>query len=134
MNLIAKLCMDYLRSEGYVPRLDEEGDVVFKFEGKFFVVTTDDNDPQFLRVVMPNFWEIESEQEKRLALEVANQVNERIKVSKVVVKRNNHVWAMAEQFIDSSPDLEDFFKRTIRVLKAAADDFAQRMVQLQGMN
>lgn len=134
MNLIAKLCMDYLRNEGYVPRIDEDGDVVFKYEGKFFVVTTDNNDPQFLRVVMPNFWVVESEQEKRLAMEVANQVNERIKVSKVVVKRNNHVWAMAEQFIDSTPDLEDFFNRTIRVLKGAADEFAQRMVQLQGMN
>ena len=83
---------------------------------------------------MPNFWEIESEQEKRLALEVTNQVNERIKVSKVVVNRNNHVWAMAEQFIDSTPNLEDFFRRTIRVLKAAADEFAQRMMQPQRLN
>jgi hypothetical protein len=134
MNLIAKLCIDYLRNEGYVPQLDEAGNVLFKFEGKLFIVTTDDNDLQFLRVVMPNFWEIESEQEKRLAMEVTNQVNERIKVSKVVVNRNNHVWAMAEQFIDSTPNLEDFFKRTIRVLKAAADEFAQRMMQLQRLN
>lgn len=124
--------MNYLREEGYLPKLDADGDVVFKYEGKLFVVTTDDNDPQFLRVVMPNFWEIESERERQLALEAANRVNERIKVSKVVVRSNNHVWAMAEQFIDSTPDLEDFFKRTLRVLKIAAEEFAQRMIQLQG--
>ncbi|MCS7017577.1 MAG: YbjN domain-containing protein [Cytophagales bacterium] len=134
MNLIAKLCMDYLREEGYVPKLDSDGDVVFKYEGKFFIVTTDEKDEQFLRVVMPNFWQIESERERLLALQVANQVNERIKVTKVVVKANNHVWAMAEQFIDSTPDLEDFFKRTLRVLTAAADEFAQRMLQVQRLN
>lgn len=131
---IANLCMEYLRKEGYLPKLDQDGDVVFKCEGRIYIVTADQNDPQFLRVVMPNFWEIESENERRLALEIANQVNERIKVVKVVVRRNNYVWAMTEQFIDSTPNLADFFSRTIRVLKAGADEFAQCMTQLENMN
>ncbi len=41
---------------------------------------------------------------------------------------NNHIWTFAEQFIDSSPDLDDFFKRTIKVVRRAADDFAEEML------
>ena len=128
MNSIAKLCLNYLKEEGYAPKLTERNDVVFKAEGKTFIVSTDDNDEQFLRLLLPNFYEIESDTEMNKAFRVANKINRSVKVGKVMIMDDNHVWAFAEQFIDSSPDLDDFFNRTIKVVRKAADDFASEML------
>ncbi len=128
MNAIAKLCLNYLREEGYAPKLTEQNDVIFKAEGKLYIVSTDNKDEQFLRIILPNFYEIENDTEMNKALRVANKINRNVKVGKVMIMDDNHVWAFAEQFIDNSPDLDDFFKRTITVIRKAADDFASEML------
>ena len=45
--------------------------------------------------------------------------------NKSIVK--DHVWAVAEMFIDGTPDIEDFFMRTLDSVKSAADRFAKGM-------
>jgi hypothetical protein len=44
----------YLKGEGYTPESIKEG-VVFKAEGKTYVIMVDEGDEQFFRLVFPNF-------------------------------------------------------------------------------
>ena len=127
MNNIGILCFNFLRSEGYLPQINQVDDIIFKAEGNTFIVMIDENDEQFLNLILPNFYQIEGNLELNKAFRVANIVNQNVKVGKIIISNNKHVWAIAEQFIDSTPDLEDFFKRTIRAVLRAAEDFQSKM-------
>lgn len=126
MNYIGSLCFNYLRSEGYLPKYTDQEDVIFKVQGRTFIVSIDKDDDQYLRLLLPAFHEIEGNLEMNKALRVANLVNQTVKVGKIMII-NNNAWAFAEQFIDSTPDIEDFFKRTIKVVTKAAEDFQNGM-------
>lgn len=126
MHPTTQLYFDFLQTEGYVPTVNEQNDVVFKQEGKTFVISVDEEDDQFLRIVFPNFWSLESSEEMVRALAMANAVNSRIKVGKIVVVKNQ-VWAVAEMFIDSSPELDEFVPRILHILRRTAEAFGTLM-------
>ncbi len=126
MHPTTKLYFDYLQEEGYVPKVDEQNDVVFKQEGKVFVISVDEQDDQFLRVIFPNFWTIENEAGMARALLMANLVNSRIKVGKILIV-DNSVMAAAEMFIDRTPELADLLPRTLHILRHTAEAFAGLM-------
>jgi hypothetical protein len=127
MNNTGRLCFNFLRSEGYLPQINQVDDIIFKAEGNTFIVMIDENDEQFLNLILPNFYELNGNLEMNKALRVANIVNQKVKVGKIIISNNIHVWAIAEQFIDSTPDLEDFFRRTINAVLKAAEDFRSLM-------
>jgi len=76
------------------PRFEDD-DVIFKYEGKTFLLNCDEEDKSFFRLLLPAFWEIESEEEERRALKAINAVNLRMKVIKVFSIHQN-VWASVE--------------------------------------
>lgn len=126
MHPTTRLYFDFLETEGYKPTVNEMNDVLFKAEGKTFIISVDEADDQFLRVVFPNFWSIDDNAELARALAMCNTVNSRIKVGKTIVV-NNHVWAVAEMFIDSTPQLSDFLPRTLHILRHTAEVFGTLM-------
>ncbi len=106
--------------------VSDKSDVVFKQEGETFVISVDEEDDQFLRIVFRNFWSVESSEEMVRALAMANAVNSRIKVGKIGVVKNQ-VWAVAEVFIDSSPELAAFVPRILHILRRTAETFGGLM-------
>lgn len=42
---------EFLREEGYSPKTDDDGDILFKAEGKSYLIIFDDEDEQFFRIV-----------------------------------------------------------------------------------
>ncbi len=111
---------------GFNPRIDDDGDVVFRCEGRTFVLTTDERDPTFFRLLLPNFWEIESEEEHLRALMVGNQVNAQMKVVKILIVKQN-VWASVELFIEPIEGFIAVFKRCMQLLPAAMHEFREEM-------
>ena len=85
MNNIGRLCFNFLRSEGYLPKITEREDVIFKVQGKTFIVSIDKDDEQFLRLLLPAFHEIGGNLEMNKALRVANIVNQTVKVGKIMI-------------------------------------------------
>jgi hypothetical protein len=117
----------FLREEGFLPRIDEDGDVIFKFEGRTLFISVQESDAQYFRIVMPSFWEIDDEAELIQALRAANEINRKIKVATIVIQGDKDVSSNAEMFIEREPDLEQFFLRTVKVLVQAASDFSDLM-------
>jgi hypothetical protein len=121
-----QMYIEYLKEEGFIPKVDYDNDIVFKYEGKTFLINIDERDEQYFRLILPNFWSIDDTTEMSKALKVANDVNTSTKVATIIIVRD-HVWAVAEMFIDGTPEIDDFFKRTLDLVKLAADRFSKGM-------
>ena len=128
----ANLYLEYLKVEGYVPRVDEDGDVVFKKEGGTYFIDVDESDPEFFRIVFPAFWDIETATERRRVERAAARTCARIKAGKVYPVRDD-VWATVELFLAKPEDFQVIFVRAMRVLDHTVNLFAQQMQELQPM-
>jgi hypothetical protein len=124
----ARAYMDFLAAEGYRPQMDEDGDVIFKSEGLTFVIITEEEDEEYVSLVLPNFWSIESEEELARALKAANEVNRSIKAAKIFVRKDGkNTWAAVEMFVKSPESFNLVFERSLRALKSAVARFAELM-------
>lgn len=120
----AELAKNWLHEQGYKCNLDDDGDAVFKYEGANMYVAVDKDDPLFLKIVMPVIYEVEDNYSK--VLEAANKVCAKIKVLKAIVI-NNKVHLVIEMFVDTTPEVDDFFERCCDILIAGRREFAMAM-------
>lgn len=116
-----ELVKEYLSSEGYRYDIDGDGDIHFKYEGIDLFFTVDKNDQFFFRLIMPSIYTLEGNRTK--VLEAINTVTRDLKVIKAFLVED-HLWLAVEMFIDSSPELEDFFPRCMGLLKAGREKIA----------
>lgn len=122
----AEMYDDYLREEGYLPQIDDDGDVVFKMEGRTLLILIDPKDDEFLQVCLPNFWPIESEEERERAMGAANQTTAQTKVAKVFPVADN-MWATVELFCAPPEIFKAIFRRSLSALVAATETFRDQM-------
>ena len=120
----AELAKNWLQSQGFRCNLDEDGDAVFKYQGANMFVSVDEDDPLFMKLVMPHIYEVEGNLEQ--VLKAANAVNSRIKAVKCIVIENN-VHLVIEMFVDSTPEMDDFFERCCDILIASRRIFIEEL-------
>lgn len=128
MNKAARIeqFAEFLRSEGYLPNIDKDGDIVFKFEGGTYLVIVDDADSQYFRILFPSFWAIESPSERTKAEQVAYRVTTDTKVAKVYLVSDN-TWAAIEAFYASIDHAQAAFPRSMQALRSITRSFADGM-------
>jgi hypothetical protein len=120
--------MDYLRGEGYVPSIDDDGDVRFRYEGGTYYIIVQEGDLEYFRILYPNFWEIESEEELLKAHSVISYVNRTTKVAKIFLNRDEDDVSIAgETLLDAPEDFRNFIKRVLNAIGTARADFRNRM-------
>jgi len=115
-----------LTEEGFRPDIDEDGDLIFKYEGNVFFIELDEDDDSFVKLVLPNFWEIESEAEREAACKAALDATAQIKVAKVF-PIENQMFSSAELFLPSEESLVPVLSRLLEVVNGAAGLFAETM-------
>ena len=126
MNL-AKLHA-HLTEEGYRPRFDEDGDLLFKSEGRYLYIDDYADDEHFIRLFAPNLWAIESEAERQQAMVLANQVTRAFKSAKVFLIENQaNVWASIELFIADAAAFTAVLPRCLSTLESAIHLFHEGM-------
>ena len=87
--------------------------------------TKDENDKIFLRIIMPGIYKLE-ESERIKCLEAVNAVNRDLKTIKSFIV-GDRVWLSIEIYVDSSPEIEDFFERCLDTLVAGVRKFMEEM-------
>lgn len=122
----AQMYMDYLRSEGFSPQLDQDQDIFFKFEGRTYLILIDERDEEFFRLVFPNFWSIDNEAERVKVEKAALQATADTKVAKVFPVKDN-VWATIELFCLPPDSFKGVFKRGLSALRSAVNTFTEKM-------
>lgn len=127
---IQALYMETLAEEGYRPKLDEDGDIVFKSEGRTLYIRMYPDDPEYMQLVLPNFWKIESETEREMALLAANHATRVTKVAKVFVTKAN-TCASIEMFLPEPALFGKILNRSVVALRNGAEHFAEKMQELE---
>jgi hypothetical protein len=122
--------MKFLEANGYRPELDQDGDVAFKHEGGNYIIQIDEGDDVYFRLIYPNFWEIESEQERSDVLVASTVANAGIKCAKVFMLRDN-VWAVVEIFLAKPEDYEKLLSRSISTIQSSVNSFRSKMQELK---
>lgn len=119
-----ELVKEFLSNEGYRFDVDGDGDIHFKYEGVNLYFTVDKDDQNYFRLIMPNIYQLEGNRVK--VLEAINTVARDLKVIKAFLVEDR-LWLTVELFIDSTPELEDFFPRCMGLLKAGRDKIAEEI-------
>lgn len=117
------LVVEYLREEGFCPKVDEDGDVVFKCEGHTYLYFGNEDDNDFFQLVMPAIYDV-TEDNREMILEACNAINREIKVVKsIVMDQREEVWLFFEILLDSTPKIEDVMPRALNILRGAQQAF-----------
>jgi hypothetical protein len=113
-----------LHDEGYRPRKEAQGDVLFKSEGNTFLLCTcEESDRQFFYLLSPILYEMDEPSEQELpVLRAINRTNEHLKVVKLTLEEGR-VFASVELLIDPFTNFSRVFPRALDVLHLAAKEF-----------
>ncbi len=126
----AEMYRSYLAEEGYVPKIDSDGDVAFKCEGRTYVILIDPDDDTFFNIALPCFWSIESEEERAKVAHAAQYATAHTKVAKIYPTKDNTI-AAVEMFCSPPEAFKAVFERAIRALQSSVMSFRNKMNEEQ---
>lgn len=129
-----ELLLNYLGQQGLNPKLDEEGDIQFEYEGQALFIHPTEEDRQILKV-FGFAWrsddepgtEEEEDQELFLALQVANICTAKHDGVKVIALPERLIVATTEQFHEPFETFKLTFTRVLKALIEAMDETFQLM-------
>jgi hypothetical protein len=128
----AQPILEWLESEGFRARLDDDGDVHLRHEGRDVFIVFDADDPAYIRVIAPAFWKCEDDAEQRfLALTVANRLNGALKAAKISLRSDGAAYVAVELFLDGLEALRAVLPRCLDLIGAATWEFRERMKEEQ---
>lgn len=111
-----------LEAEGCKPRFDKDNDLVFVRSDLTYVLIFSAKDPEYLRLMLPNFCAIGTDAERAAAYEAANLTNATCKAAKVTVERGQ-THAYIECFFASLHHTIPVLMRCAEALDHAARSF-----------
>jgi hypothetical protein len=117
----SEMVFEYLKSQGLVPKIDSDNDIVFKYQMLTFIYFNNDDDEQFFRLALPGIFDV-TDENRVTVLEAMNETNRRMKVVKLYIPRDD-VWAATEIMMDSTPVLDDLVPRLLNILIGARKEF-----------
>ena len=82
-----ELIINTLEKMGYSPTVDDDGDVMFRYQMKYLYVMNTRNDESFVTLLLPQFNEVEDGKEL-LVLGVCNKLTRDLKLAKVYIDRS----------------------------------------------
>ncbi len=126
MARFTDMLLNFLAEEGYRPKIDDDGDIVFKIEGGVYFISFDEKDSTYFSIVYPNFWEIENEDEHEKVLDCASRTNATCKAAKVYVVKDN-TFATIETFMESPEQFMGVLNRFVSALRFAVRTFVDHM-------
>ena len=128
----AQPILEWLESEGFRTRVDDDGDIHLRHEGRDVFVVFDADDPAYVRVIAPEFWRCDDEAEQRFfALTVANRLNASLKVAKISLRSDGAAYVAVELFLDGLEALRAVLPRCLDLIGAATWEFRERMKEEQ---
>ncbi|MFM7131203.1 MAG: hypothetical protein ACKO0V_17790 [bacterium] len=129
-----ELLLNYLGQQGLDPKVDEEGDIQFEFEGQPLFIHPVEEDRQVLKV-FGFAWRAEEElgdedeidQELMLSLQVANICTAKHDGVKVIALPERMIVATSEQFYEPFENFKPTFARVLKSLTEAMEEAFQML-------
>jgi len=113
-------------AENGVKYEEKDYGLTFKYQGGYFIIGNNEKDSQYFNIVMPGIFDFADNPDvpRIKVLEALNKINADYKVVKAVCD-NEDCWLTTEIFIDSTPDVEDYFERLLNILHQSRMEFFQ---------
>jgi hypothetical protein len=120
--------MQYLRTEGYLPSVDEDGDIIFKVSGANYYIIIDENDLQFFQIYRGlKLPAVDAE----AAINAANFSNRHSKVAKVWISSDGSSVSINTELLLGNPnDFASVFTRALSVIRNAERNFFSQIESL----
>jgi len=115
--------VELLKLEGCEPRVDSDGDVVFTYKDFKYLLIFSRKDPEYIRLVLPNFWSIDSDSERSVAYAAANITNRSCKAAKICVE-GEQTNAVIECFMAAPEQIIPVLLRSAGALEHAVRTFS----------
>jgi hypothetical protein len=110
-----------LKGESYNAIAGEDDSISFQHEGSTYLILLDSKDPQYVRIVFPNFWTFK-EVERTTMVMAAHTATSDIKAAKIHVFDPN-IWAAVEFYSTTEAEVVAVLKHCIASLQAVAAKF-----------
>jgi len=122
-----RIYMAHLRTEGYSPSIDDDGDISFQSGGLNCYILIDSNDQALLYLLLPSIQYLNSDAEKRRAADAISVVNRQVKVGKAFIAgtQQSRQWVTvgAEAFLENPDHFAVIFGRLMRATIRAKEVF-----------
>lgn len=122
------MVISVLEDMGYQPRVDSDGDVLFRFQMKhLYVLATQQEENPFLVIMLPQFYEM-SEGEEIKVLTLCNKLTREVRLAKIYIDTNlTEVTASCEFFYSLRMQLE----HSLVILGRVRSVFRQALVEFE---
>ena len=125
-----ELILQILEKMGYKPEIDNDGDIMFRYQMKSVFVMTGDEDEKYVSVMLPQFHEI-VDGEETLVLAVCNKMTRELKLAKVYVDQTfKSVTATCEFYYANEESLEQNLRNSLQMLGVVRTVFRSDMAEL----
>ena len=125
MSAKQQLYTDFLKKEGFVPEVQESGEIRFKIQGEIFVISPAEDDPNYFKVSYYHSWDPSQTEQ---VWPILNLLNVKFKVVKVAAL-NDVICLTTETFLKDPADFESLFARCINIIGAAKAQLAIALSQ-----
>lgn len=106
-----------------MPSKDEDGDIVFKYQMKNYIIFDTSDDEPYLQIALPQIYDVTDDNLIEV-LAACNKINRVMKVAKTIISGDNSsVWAVYEAILDSNPVYKDFIPRALNILVETQKNF-----------
>lgn len=121
-----EIILDQLKVMGFEPIELGDAGFVFKYEDMNYLYMPDDDDEQFLRIVIPHLFEV-TDENRVAVLDAMHETGLMLKYAKVCIMYETAAWAIYEHRLTSTDNLAELLEHIIRVLEAAAHVFYKKI-------
>jgi len=115
---VQKIFFEYLKAEGFRPRWDDDGGVIFRFKGEEYFTAIDKSFSDFFRLMCP----IEIDNDIMELYEVASEFNQNMPVTKATVLAgidNPCILITFEAFVSDYTFFNNYFIRIMEIIEKA---------------
>jgi len=124
---IQDMYVTYLRSEGYYPSVDSDGDVNFTAHGHRFYIDVMENDLQSFRIVLTGFIDIGGSSKRLRAFEEASYVTRTTKAVRLFITASDRIAIDSFIFIANPEDFKIHLNRMVNIIISSRSEFLERM-------
>lgn len=130
MSSKKEMILQVLEKMGYKSEIDNDGDIMLRYQMKTLFVLTGDEDEQYISVILPQFHEI-ADGEEALVLAVCNKMTRELKLAKVYVDQTfKSVSATCEFFYSDEVSLENSLDKSLQMLGLIRSQFRKNIQKL----
>ena len=125
-----ELIIQILEKLGFKPEIDDDGDIMVRYQMKTIYVFVGDEEDSYVAVLLPQFHEIE-DGEETLVLATCNKMTRELKLAKVFVDHTfKNVSASCEFYYANEESLEHSLDKSLQMLGIVRSQFRKNKTEL----